>query len=175
MSKKGLISIGEIADIHNRRKESIHKTVKRLGIETFKERRDSARGQLVSCITMEDYELLAGHLSRSQRQAADHITPHGWFYLVLLEPNHDPGRFKVGFTTDVNERMGKHKTAAPLLKLVQTWPCKPLWEKTAIECVTNGCEKLHTEVFRTCDLNEVIDLTNRFFGLMPVVEKEQSA
>jgi hypothetical protein len=32
------------------------------------------------------------------------------------------------------------KCSAPFTKVLATWPCENLWEKTAIDCVTQGCE-----------------------------------
>lgn len=172
MSQKNLISIGEIAGNHGRRRESVHNIVKRLGIETVKVKDANARGQKVSCITMEDYALLERHLTNSPPGDADRAVSHGGFYLALLEPDLDPGRFKVGFATDVDERIRRHKTVAPLSKKVREWPCKLLWEKTAIECVTYGCEQLYTEVYRTNDIEEVIGRAEDFFRLMPQLTGE---
>ena len=44
--------------------------------------------------------------------AAVSDSEQGFFYLLRCEPQHDPGRFKVGFG-NVEERMHKFKTAAP--------------------------------------------------------------
>jgi hypothetical protein len=91
----------------------------------------------------------------------------GVFYLIQLEPEHDPGRFKLGFATNIEERLRSHKTAAPFSKVLKTWPCKLLWEKTAIECASQGCARLHTEVFRTESIDEVQSRCEQFFKLMP--------
>jgi hypothetical protein len=96
----------------------------------------------------------------------------GVFYLIQLEPEHDPGRFKLGFATNIEERMRSHKTAAPFSKVLKTWPCKLLWEKTAINCATQGCEQLHTEVFRSESVKEVQVRCDKFFALMPELIKK---
>ena len=98
----------------------------------------------------------------------------GVFYLLCLEPEHDPHRFKVGFASNLNERLRHHRCAAPYTQVVKTWPCRRLWEKTAIECVTNGCERLHTEVFRAASLKSVEEKCNNFFALMPNLVGGQS-
>ena len=67
----------------------------------------------------------------------------------------------------MNERLRHHRTAAPFSKVERTWPCKSLWEKTAIDCVTQDCEKIYTEVFRTEDVERIVLLADRFFDLMP--------
>jgi hypothetical protein len=49
-----------------------------------------------------------------------------------------------------------------------------LWEKTAIDCVTNGCEQLHTEVFRAESLEAVEGKCVQFFKLLPQMLNEKS-
>ena len=171
-----LVSITAIARDHNKSRQSLHKLVKRLGIDVVKEHSEDSRGQLASHIRESDYEeLLKRHLDDLKNYNDDETSDNssgnsGVFYLALLEPEHDPGRFKVGFTTNIRERMRSHQTAALYAVLKKTWPCKPLWEKTAIECVTQNCHQLHTEVFHTDDIGEVIDRANQFFRLMPLVD-----
>ena len=170
-----LVSIKAIARDHGKNDRSLRKLVKRLRIDVIKERAEDSRGQLVSHIRESDYEELKRYLDDLKSYNDDGPTDDSSgvsdvFYLVLLEPEYDPGRFKVGFTTNINERMRSHKTAAPFAKLKDTWPCRPLWERTAIECVTQGCHPLYTEVFRTDDIGEVIDHANQFFNLMPLVD-----
>jgi hypothetical protein len=93
------------------------------------------------------------------------------FYLLLLEPEHDPGRFKVGFSVNLQERLRTLRRSAPLLKVVRTWPCKMLWEKTGIDCVTEGCEQLHTEVFRTHSIEPILERCEQFFNVMPKLDE----
>jgi hypothetical protein len=91
--------------------------------------------------------------------------------LLLLEPEYDPGRFKVGFAGSLSERLRALRCSAPFIKVVQTWPCKMLWERTAIECVTEGCMQLHTEVFRTQSIEPVLQRCEQFFNLMPKLKE----
>ena len=163
-----LMSIIEIADAYGKRRQSIHKLVKQLEIEVVKRKSHDAHGQVISFISAGDYEKLKGRLEGPDSLIAD--TREDWpgvFYIVQLEPQFDPGRFKVGFTTDLAERIRSHRTSAPYANPITTFPCKLLWEKTAIECITQSCEQLHTEVFRTDNIEEIIGLAERFFDLMP--------
>jgi len=91
----------------------------------------------------------------------------GYFYLVELEPAHDPGRFKVGFTAELEGRIRKHRCSAPFARYVKTWPSRRLWERAAIDCTTDGCERLHTEVFRASSLEVVATKADAFFAMMP--------
>jgi len=47
-----------------------------------------------------------------------------------------------------------------------------LWEKTAIDSVTRGCERLNTEVFRSEDLDLIKERCDKFFSLMPELINE---
>ena len=162
------IAILEIAAQHGVRKQRIFKLVKRLQIEPVKQRSSDTKGQEASYITQDEYERLKPHLDgRVGQESATQSGTDAVFYLLLPEPQCDPRRFKVGFATDVEERIRHFKTIAPHVELVRKWPCKALWEKTAIDCVTDGCERLHTEVFRSEAIEKVIDRADRFFALMP--------
>ena len=170
---KDFISVIDVADNLGRRKQHIFKVLKRLGIESVKQKNSDAKGQKIAYITAEEYEQVKGFLAGSSDNSdtsSIQTDLGGVFYLIQLEPEHDPGRFKVGFATNIEERLRKHKTAAPYSKVLKTWSCKLLWEKTAIDCVSQGCERLHTEVFRTDSVDNVLARCEAFFKLMPELE-----
>lgn len=175
------ISVNDFAQKHGLFKQTVFKVLRRLGIEAEKYRGGSeSRGQMISYITENDANqvleaLAASRSSNSQgrgNEADAALYDVGVFYLLQLEPEHDPSRFKVGFASNLNERMRQHRCSAPFVEVVKTWPCRRLWEKTAIECITNGCEKLHTEVFRTDSIGDVKTKCERFFELMPKLNGE---
>jgi hypothetical protein len=173
-----LISVIDVAHRHHKKKSTVFKVLKRLGITPHK-RRDSCSGnQFVAYITIAEservgQELLAGANRLPQvsvhNQGSDEFVSAeiGVFYLIQLESDHDPGRFKVGFAANRSERLRALRCSAPFSAVLQQWPCRRLWEKTAIDCVSAGCEQLHTEVFRTAFLEDVIARCQQFFDLMP--------
>ena len=166
-----IISVIDIAKDLGKHNAHIFKILGRLGIETVKEKSSGARGQKIAYITTDNYDQIREYLAGTEDGSEMLITQTdvgGVFYLIQLEPEHDPGRFKLGFATNIEERLRSHKTAAPFSRVLKTWPCKLLWEKTAIECVSQGCLRLHTEVFRTESIGEVQSRCERFFKLMPV-------
>jgi hypothetical protein len=77
---------------------------------------------------------------------------------------------KVGFTMDLDGRLQKHRCAAPFAQYLKSWPCKRVWARAAIDCVTNGCERLHTEVFRAASLEQMATRAQTFFSIMPRLE-----
>lgn len=165
------------------RKQAVFKVLARLGIETVKRPGNSKmnRGQLIAYVFNVDAQRFTEQIrsvAAANRSTVEEdgpvaaIAEQGVFYLMQLEPEHDPGRFKVGFATSLPERLRTLRCSAPFTTVLATWPCKNLWEKTAIDCVTQGCERLHTEVFRTESIDGVRQRCERFFELMPRDNKD---
>ena len=174
-----LISVRDLASQLGKRKQTVFKVLRRLRIEPRKLRSSDRRGQIVSFVTGQESRLVAEELRSAGPKSGDDVAAppdtlpdeRGVFYLLLLEPEHDPGRFKVGFTVSLSERLRTLRCSAPFTEVVRTWPCKMLWERTAIECVTEGCKQLHTEVFRTQSIEPVLQRCEQFFNLMPKVNE----
>jgi len=174
------VSVTDLAVQLGKRKQTLFKVIRRLRIEPIKRRSAGRRGQLVSYVTAQESRLIATELrslaprSRSRGTLTtppEHLPDEqGVFYLLQLEPEHDPGRIKVGFAVSLPERLRTLRCSAPFTKVVQTWPCKVLWERTAIESVTDSCKQLHTEVFRTASIESVVQRCDQFFGLMPKLQ-----
>jgi hypothetical protein len=173
------IAIVDLADDLQVRKQRIFKILPRLGIRPA-QRRDVERGnQNVATVTPQEATSIRAELARPRDASSDGTARSpgvgssflsddvGYFYLIELEPAHDPGRFKVGFTTDLDGRLQKHRCSAPFARYVKTWQCRRAWEKTAIDCVTDGCERLHTEVFRSTLLESAVARADSFFTVMP--------
>lgn len=176
MAREHLISIIDIARNHGRRKQAIHRIVRKLGLNVENVVGERTRGQKASHIAVRDYETHRSQFDAPIRpgklaDASDSPAAHAVFYLILTEPELDPGRFKVGFSADIEERLRHHRTAAPFSELVRHWPCKALWEKTAIDCVADGCQQLGPEVFRADSIEDVIRRADQFFDLMPRLAK----
>ena len=171
MTEQELKQVNEVARTHGWNRSSVHRTIKRLRIDVVKRRSESARGQVVNWIRGTDVPRLEEAMRRSIKKDPSPVedTPVGYgsFYLIALEPELDPDRFKLGYAADVDERLSRHRTAAPLAQIIKAWPCKIGWEKTAIDCIAQGCERLHTEVFRARGIQEAVSLADRFFSLMP--------
>jgi len=92
----------------------------------------------------------------------------GWFYIIQLVPELEAGRVKLGFASDVEARLGAHRTSAPTAELLKSWPCNRKWEAAAIASIARtDCEALSGEVFVVGDLDRLIGRGDAFFGIMP--------
>jgi hypothetical protein len=174
------IAVRDVATEHGKRKQTVFKVLKRLGIETTKQRASSGKNQLIAYISQDGYQRLSAELlvmssgvdsEDGEAESAEGFTcaEEGVFYLVQLEPDLDPGRFKVGFAVSLHERLRHLRCSAPFAVVVRSWPCRRLWEKTAIDCVSIESERLHTEVFRATSLDGVVERCEGFFAVMPPV------
>lgn len=172
------ISVIDLATQYGLRKQVVFKILNRLGIETSKGRGANSRGQIVSYITQAEARIVIETIrsgnasiefeSTDTAAIADVLlAEQGVFYLLALEPKIDPCRFKVGFAVSLPERLRQLRCSAPFAQIIATWPCKRLWERTAIDCVACGSERLHTEVFRAISLETVREKCEKFFALMP--------
>jgi len=170
------IAIVDLADELQVGKQWIFKLLKKLEIQATPRRESDRGGQNVATVTAAEAALIRDRLQQSRVRKSQldgesgdeaSVISDGVFYVIQLEPTFDPCRIKVGFTTDIEGRLRKHRCVAPLAQCVKTWPCRPLWERTAIDCVTVGCEQLHTEVFRAVSLSDVISRAEAFFSIMP--------
>ena len=174
------VAIIDLADELQVRKQRLFKVVKRLSIRPTQRREASRGNQNVATVTMNEAAAIRSELSRTSDSGDDSVVqPPGFgsgpyctddigvFYLIQLEPDHDPGRFKIGFTTELEGRLRKHRCSAPFAQCLKSWPCRRTWERAGIDCTTNGCEQLHTEVFRTSSLTEVSARADAFFSVMP--------
>ncbi len=170
------IALPDLADEMQCHKQTLFKIAKRLGITPIKRRDADKRNQLVATITREEALAVRSEVvsrTRTGTEASSEfdyvIADVGCFYIVQLEPEHDPGRIKVGFTTDMEGRLRKHRCSAPFAMSIRTWPCRRTWERAAIDSVTVGIEQLHTEIFRAKSIDEVIARAEKFFAAMPNV------
>ncbi len=185
MTAEARVVIIDLADDLQVRKQRLFKVLTKLGIRPTLRRESARRGQNVATITQAEAMRIRQALARAEADdqgtlgpVATGLRPYetgdevGVFYVVQLEPQHDQGRFKVGFTTELEGRLRKHRTSAPYARCEKSWPCRRAWERAAIDCVTSGCKQLHTEVFRTASLTGVVQRADDFFSVMPKLCRE---
>lgn len=74
---------------------------------------------------------------------------------------------KIGYTDNLDVRQSDHRTTAPTLKLLKSWPCKRTWEEAAKASITReACRQVGDEVFDG-DIHGFITRANDFFAVMP--------
>jgi len=183
MNENDMVSAADLARELGILGRSILRVMRRLGISGTK-RHDPTRGnQSVVYMTRTECDRVRAAVVRRQKrrglvggnqQDTDFYSAElGVFYLIQLEPNHDPQRFKVGFAANMADRLRSLRCSAPFSAVLKTWPRRRLWEKTAIDCVCTGCEQVHTEVFRATSIEDMMARCDRFFGMMPALNARE--
>lgn len=169
-----VIPVVELARELKTQRGPIHKIVKRLGIVPMDSRLKNKGNQKVKVITHEEADRVRDEYWRNAKTAAAEsggqelpVGGPGIFYLLQLEPELDPSRIKLGWTSHLDNRLTDHRCSAPFVICIKTWPCRSTWESAALDCLGNGLERLHTEIFRGADVEELVRKGNEFFGLLP--------
>lgn len=165
-----VMTIKQIAESLDYDYSHVLKVIKKIGLPVVMLKHGTGRKKLTA-LARRDVDILRDYLGEKRHGAYAQGTIQeyfGHFYIIQLEPEYDPRRFKVGHAIDVEERLRTHKTSAPFSRILANWPCKLTWEKTAIDCLTHDCERVHTEVFKCPkELDEIIKRGQAFFDLMP--------
>jgi hypothetical protein len=98
------------------------------------------------------------------------FTGFGFFYIIQLHPEDLPTRLKIGYADNLDQRLSDHRTNAPTLKHLKSWPCKRTWEEAAKASITReDCQRVGghgSEVFDG-DADGFIVRAEAFFALMP--------
>jgi predicted GIY-YIG superfamily endonuclease len=73
--------------------------------------------------------------------------------------------YKIGWTSDLNQRKKSHQTTNPDLLLIKQWPCKKKWDNKVMTHVFlfKGLERKGKETFNTEDIQAVVSYIDQFF------------
>ena len=86
------------------------------------------------------------------------------FYLIELSPA-DTDQYKLGWTSDINERLRGYRTISPNLRLVKSWPCERKRDREAMAYafLFPGLRRIKSETFRTQDIQALVKYLDQFF------------
>jgi hypothetical protein len=86
-----------------------------------------------------------------------------------------PTRLKIGYTDNLDVRQSDHRTSAPTLLLIKSWPCRRTWEEAARASITReDCRCIGGEVFDG-DVQGFVERAEAFFSIMPSPSVSPSA
>lgn len=166
------VTVKELAKEWGMDKSNARRYLMGAGFSFVHVRTPETRGQKTLALTLVDAEQARQARERDGYSGgvAETRSNGGYFYIVQLVPDLDPKRVKLGFASKIDARLQAHKMAAPTAKLVETWPCKRVWEYAIIDSITRSeCKLLSNEVFECENIERLIESTQAFFKLMPEV------
>ncbi len=170
-SSKDYVTLSDLATELGLDRSNMHKYVKKLNINMLERRTPKSRNQRTKTVTLEDAEFI-----RTKRQSEGYsndkavVSASEWgvFYIIQLVPELDQKRLKLGFTDNLDGRLSQHKTAAPTATVLQSWPCKRVWEKTIIDALTIlHCRLVANEVFECDSYEKLVGLADTIFDILP--------
>ena len=170
MTEQEFTSIKELAYQLGMDRSHARRYILKLGYTFHKRRTPDSGGQLTLCVsTPEAEEILALRADQGFTASTVVALPSvGIFYVIQLVPELDPNRVKLGFAESIDQRLTQHRTAAPTARVLRAWPCKRVWEPTAMDSLTRtDCRLILNEVFECDDLEALMERGNAFFGLLP--------
>jgi len=173
--KENYISVKELAERLGMDRSHARRYLKKMGVKTQKRRTSDSGNQLCLTVTEEQAEMIVarrrneGFLGSGKVVASE----SGVFYVVQLVPDLDPSRIKLGFASDIRERLSQHRTAAPTASVLKTWPSKRSWEQTVIDAlVAQGCRLILNEVYECDDLDSLLRRGEELFQILPDPNKK---
>ncbi len=108
---------------------------------------------------------------RKERQGNYTNECQGLFYVAQVAPEFSNSRIKMGFSTNINSRIVKHRVISPNIKILKTWRCQRKWERVALDYLGHKyCEALNREVFECHDIPGLIRRADKLFSLFSVSE-----
>ncbi len=151
-------------------RSNMRKYVLSKGIAPVKIRTPESRGQLTLALTQEEAETI-----RELRETEGFVgcgvpatNGAGFFYVIQVIPDVAPHRIKLGFASNVANRLQAHRTSAPTAEIVKCWSCTRSWEQAAIASATQtGCQLVGGEVFDCTDIEALVARCDAFFAIMP--------
>lgn len=152
-------------------KSSARKYVKNHGFDFARVRGEDRTHQLVLALKTEDAEMLRemrsneGYTTGTSQPVTNGA---GVLYVVQIMPDADPSRIKLGYATDATRRLASYRTISPTAIIIKTWPCRSIWEQTAIDSLTaENCTLIGGEVFTCTDIERLIQRGDTFFSYLP--------
>lgn len=173
-----LVYVTHLADELGYTKAALHRVVYRAGIEPQRVASDFSRGQRTLAITAEEADRVRASTRERDTSVPAPETTHpdeGVFYAVVVDPIR-PGRVKLGFTSDLEQRLSSYRTSSPEVQVLFAIPCRRGWEATSMAALTNveGCSRVGREVFDYSDSDALSERAGNWFAMLPSITAETS-
>lgn len=169
-SMQPYVTLKQLAQQMSMDRSNARKYILRQGIRPVKRRAADSGNQLALTVTEEEAENILMNRKKEGFSEPDEpvSSDFGCFYVVLIVPEFSARRIKLGFTTNISERLSQYRTVAPTAVVIKTWPCKRTWEEAVIDCLTSQkCKLVKNEVFECDDIDQMLQTGRRLFDILP--------
>lgn len=170
MATSDYISIKQLASELGMDKSHARRYILNLGIQPHKRRTPESQNQKTLAVFTDEAEIIVNRrreegFIKFNKAISSEI---GFFYVIQLIPELDSKRIKLGFADSLDQRLNAHRTAAPIVQLLKSWPCRRTWEATVIDYLTSiECRSILNEVFECDNIYALVDRGDTLFSLLP--------
>ena len=163
-----LYTFSQVADRLNMDKGNLHRLITKLKLSTYGLRDKQANNQIVKAIDDAGLQTLTSYRDDIPKSSNnENVSIESIFYLILIAPDLSEYRVKLGFTTNLEQRLTSYKTICPNVKVVKTWECNKEWEKAIIDmAITNKDKIIGEEVFDVNDVALLVDRIDNIFAML---------
>ena len=169
-----LVTVKELATELGMDRSHLFKLLRSMSLETRPVRPPGTRGSPLSAITQADAERVRSERRRRGFTVNAHSNDagivgesSGVFYVIVLDPEMRPNRLKLGYANNVQERLASHRTAAPLAKVVGSWPAKRSWETCIVDALTTDAQFVSGEIYDFPSVEIVLKKAKQFMSMLP--------
>ena len=183
--RSDVMTVFQIAELLNVSRSHAAKYAKRyeneLGIRRLEAKSD--KGQTIIAYRLSDGQRLIQHIideriAKATRRAAKNrsklareaipqpkapSSKSEVFYLIKSFPNLN--LYKIGQTSDIEQRKRDHRSTYPDLRVIKSWPCKKAQDNEATRYALKfpGLQDIKSEVFRVQDLQDLVRYLDNYF------------
>ncbi len=159
-NEKEIIRLNECAKEMGVDKSNLSKYLKagKYGNIKIKFIRDKTKGnQKVSIISKKDFEKIKNIRIKDGFGVNKPIGKEnvGFFYIVQINPDNIPNRYKCGFSNIPNQRISSYKTVCPNAKFVFKTKCDDFFEKPLLKMISKNSKQIGVEIFEIKDINKI--------------------
>lgn len=170
--EKDCVTLTEIANRLGIEKSNARKYILNLNCTNpFRIRTLESGNQLCLAWSKEDAEKIYEHRKNSGFTECKKIleSSDGYFYVIKIFPEFSENRIKLGFSSDMTNRIIQHKCISPTLQLIKTWKCKRYWEPVIIDIVEKEATKKYSnEVYDFDCLEILLEKVEKFFSFTEI-------
>jgi len=126
-------------------------------IKLHSQRDRNKQNQKVSVVTFLDFELIKRKRDAEGFGLKKPIldSSKGVFYIIQTNPTHIPNRYKFGFSSDIQNRLGSYWTICPNLKLIDQFHCNNIIERPLLNMISKYGKRIGQELYEVDDIEHV--------------------
>jgi hypothetical protein len=160
MTEHPLILIRDLASEIGQHRVNLLKDLKRRGYTLVDVRNPTTGNQKAKAISRSDANAYPSERQRNGfgKSAKKDSCDEGFIYAIAPDPELRASHVKVGWTTNLNQRLDNYRTIAPELRVLRVWPAKTqAIETVALLVAKRFATQVGAELFDVPSINSFLE------------------